>query len=69
MVRAIGSQPDFFARKNQRSPSRAEQAGSGEPAQAGPVRQEMSSTSHFPSHRSAFRYVCRGASTVVSACS
>jgi hypothetical protein len=66
-VRTIGAQPDFFARKNQRSPSRDEQAGSVESPQAGPVRQEKSSTNHFPSHFSEFRYVCSGASTAINA--
>lgn len=46
---AIGTQPDFSALKNQRSPSRDEQPGAASPSQAGPVRQEKSITIHLPS--------------------
>ncbi|MFI1034526.1 hypothetical protein [Streptomyces sp. NPDC020951] len=63
----IDSQPVSSARKNQRSPSWEEQAGSAESPQAGPVRQEKSSTSHFPSHLSESGYVCLGAPTATSA--
>jgi hypothetical protein len=63
----IGVQPEFCALKNQRSPSRDEQPDPDAPPQAGPVRQEKSSTSHFPSQSCESRYVCAGASTVINA--
>lgn len=63
----IATQQGLSARKNQRSPGREERPDPAASPKAGPVRQEKSSTSHFPSPSCESRYVCSGATTAVNA--
>lgn len=66
-LRAIGCQPDFSARKNQRSARLAPQPGPAPSGQAGPMREETSNTSHFPSQCSSPREVWFGTSRAITA--
>jgi hypothetical protein len=65
--RARGTQPDFSARKNHRSPRLAPQPGASPSAQAGPMREDTSNTSHFPSQCSSPREVWFGTSSAATA--
>ncbi|WP_405876549.1 hypothetical protein OG762_46535 [Streptomyces sp. NBC_01136] len=62
----IGTQPELSAQKNHRSPSRDEQPDPAASPQAGPVRQEKSGTSRFPSKSCQSRYVCPDTPTAIS---